>query len=386
VKLLVLCPSAAYGGAERYAVIIASAARRQGFAVRAAVPYGEPTQELVDAFHTNDVTTVDLRPAGPGPRVRRLTGGTLRLVRLIRRFRPDVVHLTLPWPTAGFPELLTCACLRTPTVVVFALVPDWLELGRRVRLYRWSRQRRQAWVAVSEHGRRVLAEALGTPVEALHRIYNGIPPRDHTSSGGAMSAKRSLGLPDSSTLVLSVGRLNLQKGHVDLLAAFARLGAAYPDLHAVIAGEGPERERLEKLIRSHGLENRIHLLGEVANVPELMRAADLFIFPSHFEGTPAAMLEAMAYGVPVIAARFRGVEEVIEDGQSGLLVPVEDPDVLADRIAWAVGHGREIGRMAERAQHRAAQFSQSAMVEQTLELISGLSQGRPAPESVRGVS
>jgi len=376
VKLLVICPSAAYGGAERYAVIIASAAQRQGFTVRAAVPYDEPTRELVDAFHTNDVPTVDLAPAGPGPRVRRLTLGTLRLARLIRRFRPDVVHITLPWPTAGFPELLTCAVLRIPALVVFALVPDHPDLGRRVKLYRWSRRRRQEWVAVSEHGRRVLAEALGAPVEALHRIYNGIAPSTQTPGASAVAVKRSLNLPTASTLLLTVGRLELQKGHADLLAAIARLESSYPDLQTVIAGEGPERKRLEELIYSHGLQNRVHLLGEVTNVPELMRAADLFVFPSHLEGTPAAMLEAMAYGVPVIAARFQGVEEVIEEQQSGLLVAIGDPDALADRIDWAFRHGGEMSYMAQRAQHRVDRFSQSVMVEQTLDLLSRLAQAR----------
>jgi len=376
VRLLFLCPSAGYGGAERYAVTIASAAQRRSIMVRAAVPYVDATRELVDAFHTGDVPTVDLRPAGPGPRARRLTAGTLRLARLIRRFRPDVVHITLPWPTAGFPELLTCALLRTPTVVVFQLVPDHPDLGRRVTLYRWARRRSQVWVAVSEHGRRVLADALGAPVEALHRIYNGIASTAQAQRASAMAAKRSLDLAVTSMVVLTVGRLEPQKGHADLLAAAFQLRRAHPDLRLLIAGEGPERQRLEELIRSHGLQDRVRLLGQVADVSELMRAADIFAFPSHFEGTPFAMLEAMAHGVPVIAARFGGANEVIEDGKSGLLVAIGDPDALADRIDWAVRHIGEVRQMTDQAQRRLPGFSQSVMVDQTLELLFALSQGR----------
>ncbi len=385
MRLLFLCPSAGYGGAERYAVTVASGARRRSIMVRAAVPYVDATRELVDAFHTGDVPTVDLRPAGPGPRARRLTAGTLRLARLIRAFRPDVVHLTLPWPTAGFPELLTCALLRTPTVVVFQLVPDQPDLGRRVKLYRWARRRGQVWVAVSEHGRRVLADALGAPVEALHRIYNGIAPNPQAPGVNAVAVKRSLDLPAMSMVVLAVGRLEPQKGHADLLAAAFQLRKAHPDLRLLIAGEGPERQRLEELIRSHELQGRVRLLGQVANVPELMRAADLFTFPSHFEGTPFAMLEAMAHGVPVIAARFGGVNEVIEDGESGLLVAADNPDALADRIDWAVRHTREMREMAEQAKRRLAGFSQSAMVDQTLKLLCASSQGR-ALKPARGGS
>ncbi len=369
MKVLFLCPSAAYGGAERYAVTIASAARDRGFTVRAAVPYLEATQDLLSAFHAGGVSTFDLTPAGPGPRLRRITCGTLRLVRLIRRFAPDAIHLTLPWPTAGFPELLTCALLRTPTVVVFALVPDHPDLGRRVRLLGWARRRCQAWVAMSEHGRRALAESLAAPTGALHRIYNGVSSSTPAAETATPAVKSSFRLPGGSTVMLTVGRLDPQKGHADLLAAVARLGTDHPELGVVIAGEGAERKRLEHLVDSHGLEDRVRLLGQVTNVPELMRAADLFVFPSHFEGHPLAMLDAMAHDVPVIAARFGGADEVIEDGQSGLLAPVGDPDALADRIDWALRHPQEMLEMAERARHRLTSFSQPAMIEQTLALL-----------------
>lgn len=346
--------------------------------MRATVPYFDATRELIEAFHVNDVPTADLRPAGPGRRVRRLTSGTLRLRRLIRAVRPDVIHLTLSWPTAGFPELLTCALLRTPTVVVFQLVPDDPQLGWRVPLDRWARGRAQAWVAVSEHGRRVLSEALGARVEALHRIYNGIAPSGRSVDASRDEMKRSLDLPAASFVVLTVGRLDPQKGHADLIAAFGRLRSARPDLHLLIAGEGPERARLEKLICSHGLRDRVRLLGQVANVSELLRVADLFAFPSHFEGTPFSMLEAMAQGVPVLAARFGGADEVIEDGRSGLLVATGDADALADRIGWAVRHTREMRDMAARAQRRLAGFSQSQMVNETLELLSTMAKGHPS--------
>lgn len=374
MRLLFLCPSAGYGGAERYAVTVASGARRRSIMVRAAVPYVDATRELVDAFHTGDVPTVDLRPAGPGPRARRLTAGTLRLARLIRRFRPDVVHITLPWPTAGFPELLTCALLRTPTVVVFQLVPDHPNLGRRVKLYRWARRRGQVWVAVSEHGRRVLADAVGAPVEALHHIYNGIAPNTQAPGVNALAVKRSLDLPAMSMVVLAVGRLEPQKGHADLLAAAFQLRKAHPDLRLLIAGEGPERERLEELIRCHELQDRVRLLGQVANVSQLMRAADFFVFPSHFEGTPFAMLEAMAQGVPVIAARFGGAEEVIDDGQSGLLVPVGDTQALALGIEWAIQHRSEMKARAREARRRVVEFSERTMIANTLELLGNVAE------------
>lgn len=377
MKLLVVCPTVDHGGAERYAVTIAVAGCRRGWTVRAAVPYVDGTRQLVADFRAAGVPTADLTPAGPGPRGRRLTAGVRRFARLLRGLAPDVVHLTLTWPSAGFPELLTCALLGVPTVVVFQLVPDEPDLGRRVPLYRWARRRRQAWVAVSEHGRRVLARSFGVPVEELRHVYNGISSESRRREDGAAPTRRALGLPPESVVALAVGRLDPQKGHADLVNASFRLREDHPELRVLIAGQGGEYERLAELVRTHRLDGRVRLLGQVANVPDLMRAADLFVFPSHFEGTPFAMLEAMALGTPVIAARFGGAEEVIEADTGGLLVPVGDPEALASALDWAITHAPEMREMAAESRRRVDRFSERAMVDRTLALLSETARMHP---------
>ena len=123
-------------------------------------------------------------------------------------------------------------------------------------------------------------------------------------------------------------------------------------LSAVIAGEGPERPKLEQMVRSLGLIGRVTLPGHLEQPQRLLEEADLLVLPSHTEGLPNAALEALVMDVPVLATSVGGTPEVIEDGLTGRLVPPQDPramasairDFLADRAVWSAmalqGHAR----------------------------------------------
>src|SRR5439155_274446 len=143
--------------------------------------------------------------------------------------------------------------------------------------------------------------------------------------------------PHPRPYVAAVGRLVPQKGFDVLLEAFARLDA--PEVDLLIAGDGPERRRLEALRERLGLGARVHLLGAVdrATVASLYRGARLVACPSRWEGLPLVCLEAMASGRAVVASRVDGIPDAVGDGETGLLVPPEDPVALA-AAARAAGH------------------------------------------------
>ncbi len=129
---------------------------------------------------------------------------------------------------------------------------------------------------------------------------------------------------------IAIGRLHPQKGFDLLLRAFARLKTKHPDWQMIILGEGPMRAELEALRAELELTDRVHLPGLVANVTEYLYQADLFVMPSRFEGFPMALCEAMACGLPVLAADcLSGPRDIIEDGVNGVLVATEDVDALA---------------------------------------------------------
>ena len=143
--------------------------------------------------------------------------------------------------------------------------------------------------------------------------------------------RRKLGLDSRTRTLLSVGRLSQEKGHVDLVRALQKMRqlAGSTPLHLVVVGEGPEQARIEKVIRSLGLTTAITLTGQQNDVNPYYAIADVFVLPSHREGSPNVVLEAAAAGVPVVATAVGGVPELLSSGRDALLVEKHDIDGLA---------------------------------------------------------
>ena len=135
-------------------------------------------------------------------------------------------------------------------------------------------------------------------------------------------------------LIGAVARLTHEKGIDRLIRAAPTVVAKCPEVRFVIVGDGPERPLLEAEAGRLGVDAHFHFAGHRADVGELLPAFDLFVLPSLREGLPFAVLEAMSAGLPVVATRVGGVPEAVAEGVTGLLVPADDPDALAD----APGH------------------------------------------------
>lgn len=382
---MLIMPVPARGGAEDYALTIGRAALSRGWSVHAALPFAPATvalrRDLEEAgIATAPVPCVDrLARDDPEPVTRAKVHAAARFARAARRFRPDVVHVMLPWPTFAYPFLLTSALLALPTLATFHLVPDdGLYVPRRRRLvYAWMRRRGQRWLAVSEHGRRLVGDLYRMDPGEIGVIRNGTSAVTGAHGGAERLAERAsvldeLGLPSEATILLSIGRLHPQKGHRDLVCAAAGVYAERPDVRLLVAGDGPERERLEQLVRALGLEDVVRFLGQRDDPGRLMDAADLFVLPSHFEGTPFAMLEAMAHGLPVVAAAFGGVDEILDDGRTGVVCPVGRPDALRAAISGALSDRERLRHLAAAGRERVAGMSQDAMVAATLQELERL--------------
>jgi glycosyltransferase involved in cell wall biosynthesis len=226
-------------------------------------------------------------------------------------------------------------------------------------------------VTVSEHDRGEIARRFRVPRAEVTLIRNGIAPLSAgtTSREERVEVRRGLGLPDSAFVALSVGRLSKQKGHEDIIPAAAEAAKWFPHVHFVIAGEGEERGELEGLIREYQLETTVHLIGQRDDVDRLLRVADLFVFPSRFEGCAFALLEAAAHGLPIISAEVGGAGEVVSHGYSGLLHRSGDTESLWRWVEFAVQHAAEMRVMGQRAKRAAGKFSRDEMVRSTLALL-----------------
>lgn len=369
MRLLQIVPGTTLGGAERYAATIGAAAVAEGWEVHAALSGTLEDQELVGAFEAGGLRPHALAPEGSGFPAWEMAAATTRTMRLLGDVRPDAVHVVLPFPTFARGALIACAVRRLPTVVVFQLTPDQFEVGRSRSLYAALRAR-QAWVAVSDAGREAIVRSFGASPREVRVIRNGVAPvaREPASPEERAAVRRDLRLPEPAFLILSVGRLSRQKAHADLIPAAAQAATRWPHVHFVIVGEGEEREELERLTATRGLERTVRLVGQRQDVGRLLGAADLFVFPSHAEGFPFALLEAAAHGLPIISSEFSGAREVIDE--AGLLYPPGDADSLW-RCLESVVEGRpdELRAMGERARKTAARFSREAMVSTTLRAL-----------------
>jgi glycosyltransferase involved in cell wall biosynthesis len=219
------------------------------------------------------------------------------------------------------------------------------------------------YVAVAEHIRRKLVEGRGIPAGRVVRIYNGVAPEHYRCSAqDAAAARAALNIPTGRFLVAAFCRLSAEKGLFTLLEAVALNSGS--GIQYLIAGSGPLEAELKARASALGVEKDVTFAGFVENPVPLLCAADMVVLPSLREGFPVALLEAMAAGKPVAASRIEGVDESVEDGRSGLLVPAGDAMALAaaiKRLSSDTAAAQAMGRHG--SESVLANFSEARMIE-----------------------
>jgi glycosyltransferase involved in cell wall biosynthesis len=198
----------------------------------------------------------------------------------------------------------------------------WVTAGRLGGYYDLKYFRACRHLIGNTHGITGWIAGQGWPPDRVHYLPNFV---DDFASTPAVP-RRDLGVPDGVPLLLGLGRLHPVKGFDTLIRAAALL----PDVHVLIAGEGPEQDALNRLINDLSLTGRVRLLGWRDDSGALLKAADLFVSSSRHEPLGNMVLEAFSAARPVLAAKAEGPGEVIRDGQDGILVPIDDPAALAD--------------------------------------------------------
>lgn len=270
------------------------------------------------------------------------------LVRLLREERPAVFHAHLSWPLAAKYGLVAAVVARVPGIVATVHLIPRFELGRSsfVQLRALSAGIGR-YIAVSHDIATELVERFSWPAEKVEVVYNAVR-LERFDAAASPTLRAQLTGGRERPVVLTCARLDEQKGHSVLLRAATEIPAAV----FVLAGEGPERPALEAQVGELGLADRVLFLGHRADVPELLAACDVFALPSLYEGSSLAVLEAMAARRAVVSSAIGGTDELIEDGESGLLVPPGDPGALAVALRRLLSDGALRASLARRARTR----------------------------------
>lgn len=282
-----------------------------------------------------------------------------RLFTLFRRERPDIVH-THAWGTL-VEGLLAARLARVPVLIhgehgTLQLKPY------QARVQRWAWRRVDRLLSVSSRLAERMAAAVGVPESAITVIRNGVDLA-RFSSVSHEEARRGMGLPDDLFVVGHVGRLVEVKDQASLVEAAAILKSRGLRFLVLIAGDGPLRVSLASRIDRSGVADCVRLVGHVGDVERFYPALDVYVLCSRSEGMPNTVLEAMAAGVPVVATRVGGVDELVVDGVTGLLVEPAKPDQLAGAVGRLIDDEVLRRRMGAAGDERAtAQYSVETML------------------------
>jgi len=353
--------------------------------VREIVGFGpELTQMVVRLYPTADLEP-QLREAGiesvcldleSGNSGWNWPSGISRLGKVVRAFAPDVLHSSLASANliaqsagakAGVPVLSTFALSGDPVLMrLYQPGADSLPARMLRKIEQRSARRPHVWFRALTSDSKVSHCAAGR----LDPNRVTVIPRGVPAAQGPVPTRAELGLPGDLPVILNVGRQTAQKGHDDLVRAFAEVNARYPAYLVILGREGDGTGSLRRAIAEFEIEERVTVIRYTDQPYHYYRNADVFAFPSRMEGLGTAVLEAMACGLPVVAYDIPPVREIGGLDTLATLVPTGDVAALADAMSIILEDPAKVRPMTDAAQaHVAAQYSLEGVARRVQELL-----------------
>ncbi|MBP0444248.1 glycosyltransferase [Roseomonas sp. SSH11] len=312
MRIANIMAGASMGGAETFFERISIALHRAGDPV---LPVIRREADRAARLRAGGLAPVELGFGGPLDLIT-----APRLGKVLREFRPDIA---MAWMNRA---------------ARFARPGPWVLVGRLGGYYDLSYYRRCDHLVANTKDLVRWIVGQGWDARRVHHLPNFAP-----DFAGAEPAP--LPAPKGAARLLAMGRLHANKGFDTLVRAVALV----PGAHLSIAGEGPEHAALLTLARSHGVEDRVAFLGWRRDTGALLAGCDIFVMSSRHEPLGNVVLEAFSAGVPVVATATAGPRELIAHGETGLIVPVDDPDGMARAIKALIAdprHARSLAREA----------------------------------------
>ena len=295
----------------------------------------------------------------------------MRIERQLRKERPDLVHTHSA--KAGFLGRIAASKLKIPVIHTPHVLPFEMKTGSMKHLLymileRIVASRTRMLISVSRHGERVAQNTFRRKMPPSLVIHNGI---------NAASQNTVAPLPANPPPVIGLrARYCRQKGHDVALKALVQLKKHYPDARIILQGGGDDRA-LRKLSCSLNIQASVDFISATDDPTELFSQASIMVLPSRWEGCPYSILESMAARRPVIASNVGGIPEIIKHDHTGLLVPPEDPQELADALRHILNDGELRSRLMNSAeQHLKQNFTLDEMLKSTKQAYLACAAGR----------
>ncbi len=204
-------------------------------------------------------------------------------------------------------------------------------------------------LAVHQREKIPFAKTLTIPSGVECAYYDGVHAR---AQAVRASLRASLGIPATAPVIGLIAHFWGMKGHTTMVDALLRMRARFPELRCLFVGEDFLHGQIQRYVAAHGAAPMVIFTGFRRDVAELLAVLDIFALPSEWEGLPMTILEAMAMRKPVIASAVGGIPELVNDGETGLLIPPKDPAILADKLMYLLDHPEIAARLGQAGYER----------------------------------
>ena len=368
-KILFIITKSEIGGAQKYVLDMATGAKNAGFAVAVASEQNSYFYETLTELGIEFIEIKNLQRSVNFAMDAKLL---FELIKIIRKEKPDVVHLNSS--KIGALGAIAAKLARVPRVVFTAhgwAFRDPRQVWEKYAIIAVSRLAalfQDRIICVSECDKEAALKYKIAPPEKLVVIHNGINPKA-LSLLARKEARTRLDIDEKSLVVGTIANFYKTKSLDTLVLAAISAIHLSPQIKFVIIGDGPERIKIEELIKKYRLDGHFLLTGTMKNAGQFLKAFDIFVMPSKKEGLPYALLEAMAAKIACVASAVGGIPEIIENERNGLLIKDMSPGKLNDAISRLIRDKKTTRALgAAAAETIQSKFSLKQMLEKTLAL------------------
>lgn len=361
-KIILYTDTPLFGGAEKQMLILAKNLDKAIFEPVIVCRKVETLKPLIEEANELKIKTYLI-----ASKSKHSLKNLSELRKILKIEKPDLIHVQAWNPMAGKFAILAARQNKIPLIIT---EHDPFLLNWPKSIYKkWANQKVAKIIAVSHANQKMLEEIYPEMIGRLTTIHNGIEKFIAIGESKKQQIRREIFRAGPETkVILGIGTLHERKGFKYLIGAYAKIHKDFSNSRLVIAGEGPERESLENLIKNLNISDKVFLIGQSEDVPSLMQSANLMALPSLKEAFGLVILEAMQAGLPIIASQVGGIPEIISSSELGLLIEPANKNKLVKALTKLLSKKDLADQLRIKGLEHWKKFSASKMAKKTSQI------------------